>query len=106
MRPQRRWTGRSGAWPLFDKFSISDGTGPAHLAQLTAKLTPEALEAPWRAATGSPLPAPVRDQVTSQNPPTRQGVPAVDDVAASAARALQSESGDQLAGDVEATPRP
>ena len=46
------------------------GTGPDHLARLTAQLGTDALETCWREVTGSPLPQAVRDYISSSQPRT------------------------------------
>jgi tetratricopeptide (TPR) repeat protein len=51
---------------LFPEFPHpATGPGPGHLARLTRELGISALQQGWQQVTGSPLPAPVRDYVTS-----------------------------------------
>ena len=51
---------------LFDQFpSPQAGTGPAALARLTRQLGLPAVQATWQQVTGQPLPAAVRDHLTS-----------------------------------------
>jgi tetratricopeptide (TPR) repeat protein len=58
---------------LFSDFpSRLTGTGPSSLARLTSQLGLPALEAAWHEATGQPLPATVRDWITSHQDETTQ----------------------------------
>lgn len=51
---------------LFDEFpSPMTGPAPAHLARLTRHLGTPALQHAWQHATGQPLPAAIRDHITT-----------------------------------------
>jgi hypothetical protein len=58
---------------LFSDFpSPLTGTGPSALARLTKQLGLPALETAWQETTGQPLPAAVRDWITSHQDQTDQ----------------------------------